>query len=65
MRIGESMFLDPSRNMTRLSQQRRDGWMEIKMGEFFNEDEDDGMLTCRPNDFDSPLQQVLNRCTRN
>ncbi|KAH9680930.1 F-box protein PP2-B11 [Citrus sinensis] len=37
----------------------------IKMGAFFNEDEDDGMLTCRPNDFDSPLQQVLNRCTRN
>ncbi|GAY64686.1 hypothetical protein CUMW_235360 [Citrus unshiu] len=25
----------------------------IKMGEFFNEDEDDGMLMCGPNDFDS------------
>lgn len=65
MRKGESMFLDPSRNMTRLSQERRDGWMEIKMGELFSEDEVDGMLTCRPNDFDLPLQHVLNHCTRN
>uniref|UniRef100_A0A2N9GAG7 Uncharacterized protein n=1 Tax=Fagus sylvatica TaxID=28930 RepID=A0A2N9GAG7_FAGSY len=37
-----SMYLDPPTNMPQLTQVRGDGWMEIKMGEFFNEHGDDG-----------------------
>ncbi|KAL9411202.1 hypothetical protein AB3S75_044904 [Citrus x aurantiifolia] len=46
------LLLDPSRNMARLSQDRGDGWMEIEMGEFFNENGDDGMLVCSLFEFD-------------
>ncbi len=37
-----SMYLDPPTKMPQLTQVRGDGWMKIKMGEFFNEHGDDG-----------------------
>ncbi|KAJ4722952.1 F-box protein [Melia azedarach] len=45
-------FLNPPANMGRLTDQDRgDGWMEIEMGEFFNENGDDGTLVCSVFDF--------------
>ncbi|XP_031274048.1 F-box protein At2g02240-like [Pistacia vera] len=41
-----NVYLDPPRNTPKLSQKRGDGWMEIEMGEFFNENGDNGMLIC-------------------
>lgn len=38
------MYLDPPANMPNLTQVRGDGWIEIKMGEFINENEDDGKV---------------------
>ncbi|KAH9680949.1 F-box protein PP2-B10 [Citrus sinensis] len=51
--VRRRLLLDPSRNMARLSQDRRDGWIEIEMGEFFNENGDDGKLVCSLFEFDS------------
>ncbi|KAH9680975.1 F-box protein [Citrus sinensis] len=45
-------FLDPSRNTPQLFHNRKDGWMEIEMGEFFNKNGDDGTLLCTLFDFD-------------
>ncbi|KAH9751324.1 F-box protein PP2-B10 [Citrus sinensis] len=42
-----SALLDPPANMPLLSLNRRDGWMEIGIGEFFNENGDDGAVICR------------------
>lgn len=43
-----SALLDPAINMSpQLSQDRGDGWIEIEMGEFFNENGDDGIVVCR------------------
>ncbi|GAY35006.1 hypothetical protein CUMW_286130 [Citrus unshiu] len=42
-----SALLDPPANMPQLSLNRRDGCMEIGMGEFFNENGDDGAVICR------------------
>ncbi|KAJ0092000.1 hypothetical protein Patl1_25949 [Pistacia atlantica] len=46
-----NVYLDPPRNTPKLSQKRGDGWMEIEMGEFFNENGDNGMLICSVFDF--------------
>ncbi|KAL9408668.1 hypothetical protein AB3S75_047116 [Citrus x aurantiifolia] len=51
--VRRRLLLDPSRNMARLSEDRRDGWIEIEMGEFFNENGDDGKLVCSLFEFDS------------
>ncbi|XP_006493716.2 putative F-box protein PP2-B12 isoform X2 [Citrus sinensis] len=48
----QGLFLDPSRNTPQLFHDRRDGWMEIEMGEFFNKNGDDGTLLCSLLDFD-------------
>ncbi|KAL5542554.1 hypothetical protein UlMin_010264 [Ulmus minor] len=40
---GVAVFLDPSRNMSR---ERGDGWLENKMGEFFNDNGEDGAVLC-------------------
>ncbi|XP_031267306.1 putative F-box protein PP2-B12 [Pistacia vera] len=47
-----NVYLDPPRNTPTLSQNRGDGWMEIEMGEFFNENGDEGTLICSLFDFD-------------
>ncbi|MBA0588471.1 hypothetical protein Gorai_001572 [Gossypium raimondii] len=36
--------LDPSQNGTQHVREREDGWMEVEMGEFFNEFGDDGTV---------------------
>ncbi|KAI9196416.1 hypothetical protein LWI28_023751 [Acer negundo] len=49
----KKVVLDPSRNsLPRPYQRRGDGWMEIEMGEFFNEHGDDGVVVCSLFDFD-------------
>ncbi|KAK4855463.1 hypothetical protein QYF36_007673 [Acer negundo] len=49
----KKVVLDPPRNsLPRPYQLRGDGWMEIEMGEFFNEHEADGVLVCSLFDFD-------------
>ncbi|OMO93075.1 hypothetical protein CCACVL1_06641 [Corchorus capsularis] len=40
------VFLDPSSNIPQFSRTRGDGWMEVKLGEFFNEHGDDGNASC-------------------
>lgn len=40
-------ILDPAENEPRDSRDRSDGWMEIQMGEFFNENGDDGAVVCK------------------
>ncbi|XP_052298760.1 uncharacterized protein LOC107174909 isoform X20 [Citrus sinensis] len=43
-----SALLDPPTNVSpQLSQDRGDGWTEIEMGEFFNENGDDGTVVCK------------------
>ncbi|KAK9214258.1 hypothetical protein WN944_006246 [Citrus x changshan-huyou] len=43
-----SALLDPPTNVSpQLSQDRGDGWTEIEMGEFFNENGDDGTAVCK------------------
>ncbi|XP_022722749.1 F-box protein PP2-B11-like [Durio zibethinus] len=39
-----SVFLDYPQNVPQQAQERRDGWMEIEMGEFLNEYGDDGTV---------------------
>ncbi|KAJ4722953.1 F-box protein [Melia azedarach] len=39
-------LLDPLENVQSLAQDRGDGWVEIEMGEFFNENGNDGTLVC-------------------
>lgn len=48
----QGLYLDPSRNTPLLFHDRRDGWMEIEMGEFFNKNGNDGTLLCSLFDFD-------------
>ncbi|KAL9408674.1 hypothetical protein AB3S75_047120 [Citrus x aurantiifolia] len=48
----QGLFLDPSRNTPKLFHDRRDGWMEIEMGEFFNKNGDGGTLLCSLFEFD-------------
>ncbi|KAK2643922.1 hypothetical protein Ddye_019117 [Dipteronia dyeriana] len=46
------VVLDPPRNsLPRPYQRRGNGWMEIEMGEFFNEHGDDGIVVCSLFDF--------------
>ncbi|KAH7573066.1 hypothetical protein ACOSP7_006496 [Xanthoceras sorbifolium] len=45
------VFLDPPENMPQLYRARGDGWMEIAMGEFFNEHGDDGTVLSSLFDF--------------
>ncbi|KAL9448396.1 hypothetical protein AB3S75_015807 [Citrus x aurantiifolia] len=43
-----SALLDPPTNVSpQLSQDKGDGWTEIEMGEFFNENGDDGTAVCK------------------
>ncbi|KAM7256808.1 hypothetical protein ACFE04_012549 [Oxalis oulophora] len=39
-----TVYLDPSADSPRLSEEREGGWMEIEMGEFFDDRGDDGTL---------------------
>ncbi|KAG6582460.1 putative F-box protein PP2-B12, partial [Cucurbita argyrosperma subsp. sororia] len=41
---GKTAILDPREGSLVVSQEREDGWMEIEMGEIFNESEDDGSI---------------------
>ncbi|XP_062109103.1 F-box protein At2g02240-like [Humulus lupulus] len=47
---GFNAFLDPSSrnniNMSLIPRDRGDGWKEIEMGHFFNEDGEDGLVLC-------------------
>lgn len=43
---GLSVFLGPSRNIPPLPQDRGEGWRELEMGEFFNENGEDGLVLC-------------------
>ena len=45
------MYLDPPANMPNLTRVRGDGWIEIKMGEFINENKDDGNVVFSVFDF--------------
>ncbi|KAK6255148.1 hypothetical protein SCA6_016453, partial [Theobroma cacao] len=47
------VFLDPSSNIPQFSRERGDGWMEVKLGEFFNEHGDDGKAVCRLREVDN------------
>ena len=40
------VYFDPSRNVPPLPRARGDGWMEVEMGEFFNEQGEDGSVLC-------------------
>ncbi|KAK9180324.1 hypothetical protein WN943_029532 [Citrus x changshan-huyou] len=48
----QRLFQEPCKNTLQLIQDRKDGWMEIEMGEFFNKNGDDGTLLCSLHDFD-------------
>ena len=41
------VYFDPSRNVPPLPRARGDGWMEVEMGEFFNEQGEDGSVWCQ------------------
>ena len=41
-----SLILDPPPNAPKQAKERGDGWMEIEMGEFFNECGDDRTVEC-------------------
>ncbi|PON72905.1 Phloem protein [Trema orientale] len=41
-----SVVLDPPSDMPQLPQDRGDGWKEIEMGNFFNENGEDGVVSC-------------------
>ncbi|XVF65118.1 hypothetical protein PTKIN_Ptkin09bG0221200 [Pterospermum kingtungense] len=47
------VFLDPSANIPQFSRERGDGWMEVKLGEFFNEHGDDGKALCSLRELDN------------
>lgn len=47
------VFLDPSANIPQFSRERGDGWMEVKLGEFFNEHGDDGKAICSLREVDN------------
>ena len=47
------VFLDPSANIPQFSREREDGWMEVKLGEFFNEHGDDGKAICSLREVDN------------
>ncbi|CAK7336244.1 unnamed protein product [Dovyalis caffra] len=49
--------VSPENDMPQLPQERGDGWMEVEMGEFFNENGDDGMVV-------SSLREVDNYITK-
>ncbi|TXG68562.1 hypothetical protein EZV62_003497 [Acer yangbiense] len=52
-RRNKKVVLDPQRNsLPQPYQLRGDGWMEIEMGEFFNEHGADGVVVCSLFDFD-------------
>ncbi|XVE81399.1 hypothetical protein DITRI_Ditri15bG0060200 [Diplodiscus trichospermus] len=42
----QSVYLDPPQNVAQQAQEKGDGWMEIEMGEFWNERGDDGTVEC-------------------
>ncbi|XVE81401.1 hypothetical protein DITRI_Ditri15bG0060400 [Diplodiscus trichospermus] len=42
----QSAFLDPPQNVSQQAHKKRDGWMEIEMGEFWNERGNDGTVDC-------------------
>ncbi|XP_039155469.1 F-box protein PP2-B11-like [Eucalyptus grandis] len=41
-----TVVLDPGEGEPRSTRERGDGWLEIEMGEFYNENGDDGTLEC-------------------
>ncbi|XP_056166063.1 F-box protein PP2-B11-like isoform X3 [Syzygium oleosum] len=41
-----NVILDPQEGEPRSARERGDGWLEIEMGEFYNENGDDGTLVC-------------------
>lgn len=43
---GRSVTLDPREGEPRAVRERAHGWMEIEMGDFYNENGDDGALVC-------------------
>lgn len=47
MHVIHKAYLDPPDNKPQLCQEREDGWMEIEIGEFFNENGQDGSVVCR------------------
>ncbi|KAF8014288.1 hypothetical protein BT93_H0200 [Corymbia citriodora subsp. variegata] len=48
-----NVVLDPREGEPRLARERGDGWLEIEMGDFYNEDRDDGTLLCTLKDLDN------------
>ncbi|GAY36077.1 hypothetical protein CUMW_279090 [Citrus unshiu] len=53
------VVLDPPANMPKLSQDRGNGWMEIEMGEFFNETGEDGTVVCSVFGFDDAKSGII------
>ncbi|CAK7336245.1 unnamed protein product [Dovyalis caffra] len=51
--VTRSVLLDPPANMHRWPLEREDGWMEIEMGEFYNDKEGDGNIVCSVSEADS------------
>lgn len=49
-----TVILDPREGEPRSMREHGDGWLEIKMGEFYNENGDDGILECS-------LEEVVNK----
>lgn len=47
------VILDPREGEPRSARERRDGWLEIEMGEFYNERGDDGILVCSLKEVDN------------
>ena len=43
---GLNVVLDSQGNIDDMPQDREDGWKEVEMGEFFNEDGEDGSVLC-------------------
>lgn len=50
---GLSVLLDSRRNMALIPQDRGDGWKEVEMGEFFNENGEDGSVLCSLKEVDN------------
>ncbi|KAF8014290.1 hypothetical protein BT93_H0202 [Corymbia citriodora subsp. variegata] len=48
-----NVILDPPKGESRSTRERGDGWLEIEMGEFYNENGDDGMLLCSLKEVDN------------
>ncbi|KAL9408672.1 hypothetical protein AB3S75_047119 [Citrus x aurantiifolia] len=53
------VVLDPPANRPKLSKDRGNGWMEIEMGEFFNETGEDGTVVCSVFGFDDAKSGII------